>query len=838
MRIEVHKFGGTSVGSAERMTRAAALVERASRGARVVVVASAMSGITDRLLSVARAAERGESERVRGELAEIVSRHEAAREALGGEADAAGALPIASLHDELRRWLDAALSTRELSARLRDRIVSIGEKCSIRLLARALSAAGLRALPLDADTFLDTDAAFGEASPLSGSERAVRGALLSALDQGVIPVVTGFCGRAPDGSTTTLGRGGSDLSATVLAGALRADEVVIWTDVPGVFTADPRIVPEARTIPQLNYREAAELAYYGAKVLHQRTMIPVAPLGIPVQTLSSFDPSAGGTSVDRRFTPGSHPVKGISAISGQCLLSLEGNGMAGVPGVSARLFAALAAREISVTLISQSSSEASICIAVPDAEADSAEQAIKATFSPELSRGEIEEIVVMRGIGLVAAVGLGMARTPGVAARVFAALGRAHINVLAIAQGSSELNISLALHERDVPDAIRALHRSLGLHRQDPGVERPDGLDLVLLGCGKVGRALLSLVQERASRIEARFGLRPRVVGICDRAGYRFVPSGIEAGELEQLVSLKRSGGSFLGAPGVVSSRSPSDLVAEAARWRLTRPVLVDTTDAAHDAFGIALSAGFDVVTANKVPLAGQDEHYRALSSLAAENSRRLLAEATVGAGLPVMDTVEMLLATGDVIEQIEGCFSGTLGYVMTRLRQGVALSSAVREAMEAGYTEPDPAIDLSGTDVARKALILGRLSGLLPPGEPQISLKGICEASWVGLPREELFQRLSSLDEPLARRAAAAADRGCVLQFVARIRAGQIEVSICEIAAVSAVGALQGTDNLVVFTTERYRERPLVVQGPGAGVEVTAMGVLSDILRVAAERR
>ena len=338
-------------------------------------------------------------------------------------------------------------------------------------------------------------------------DRTIVAALSPRLARGEVPVVTGFCGRAPDGATTTLGRGGSDLTATLLAAALRADEVTIWTDVDGVFSADPGIVPSARVIRQLNFREAAEMSYYGAKVLHQRTMIPVASLGIPVRTRSSFAPEAGGTLIDGRVTPGSHPVKAVTAVRDQCLVSVEGKGMAGVPGVAARLFAAIAAARISVTMISQSSSESSICLAVPGDRAIDAEQTLKREFRADITRGDVDEIVVRRGASLIATVGLGMAHTPGVAARVFTALAKRGVNVLAVAQGSSELNITLAVAEGGTNDAIRSLHAEFGLDRIDTGDDSARAFDLILLGSGNIGRALVALIHDRHAHIVERFGL-------------------------------------------------------------------------------------------------------------------------------------------------------------------------------------------------------------------------------------------------------------------------------------------------------------------------------------------
>ena len=662
-------------------------------------------------------------------------------------------------------------------------------------------------------------------------------ALKPVLDRGDVPVVTGFCGRAPDGATTILGRGATDFTATLLAGALGADGVTIWSDVDGVFSADPRVVPEARVIPQLNYREAAEMSYYGAKVLHQRTMIPVSGPGIPVVMRNSLNPSAPGTVVDGAFTPGSHPVKAISAIRGQALLSVEGKGMAGVPGIASRVFGALADRRISVTMISQSSSESSICLAVRDDEVASAEQALKASLRTEMSRGDVEEIVVRRSVGLVAAVGLGMAQTPGVSGRIFGAMGRAAVNVLAIAQGSSELNVSLAVEGRAVDAAVTAMHGEFGLDRLDTGVATERFLDLMLLGCGKIGRELVAQVLDRRAHVFERFGLHPRVVAIADRSGFLFRPTGLELDELRQVLDAKAGGGRLADLDGATAG-TPSDMVRHALQWRLSRPVLVDVSDSeSHEAFLDAFARRCDVATANKKPLAGDIAVYDALLGAAARHRRLLRAEATVGAGLPVVDTLEMLLHTGDRLRSAEGSLSGTLGFLMSRLEEGAPFSEAVSQAVSLGYTEPDPVADLSGEDVARKAVILGRLSGLAG-GDAQISLQGLVDPGWAGMAVPDLVQRLrAEVDEPMAARVAAAKAAGRSLRFVASVSAGRIVVGPTEVPADSALGMLKGTDNQVVFTSERYDDRPLVVTGPGAGIGVTAMGVLGDVLRIAAER-
>ncbi len=841
-RVEVHKFGGTSVGGGARiMASAQLMVEVARSGVRLVVVASAMSGVTDRLLQAAAQAERGERAASMQTLQRLAQDHEAALLEIDPEADEGVRAKQEQLTGELEELLRAVARLRELTPRTRDRVIATGEKLSVRLVALAMRRQGCPARAVDADTFLETDGRFGEASPLGVvTDRCVAAALNPALDQGEVPVVTGFCGRAPDGGTTTLGRGGSDYSATILAAALGADEVTIWTDVEGVFTADPRVVPEARSIPQLHYREAAELSFYGAKVLHQRTMIPVVQQGISVVIRDSFHPQGASTRVDSRFTPGSHPVKAISAIRRQALIALEGKGMAGVPGVAARLFGALAERGVNVTLISQSSAESSICLAVAEAEAEAAEAALKAAFRQELSRGGVEEIATRRGVALVAAVGLGMAHMPGVAARVFDALGRRRVNVLAIAQGSSELNISLAVDEGELNAAIYAIHEEFGLHRLDTGVEAERGMDVLLLGAGKIGRDLLRRLQARREHAQARFGLRVRVVAVADRGGFALRPQGFSDAELEALDALKSGGGSVATLPGGQVAQDAGAAMLEAAmQWRLARPVLVDVTDAdgAEVLFTRAFALGCDVVTANKKPLAGERGTWEALQAAAQAQRRLLKVETTVGAGLPVIDTLEMLLATGDRLLRAEGCLSGTLGFVMTRLEEGALLSAAVAEAMELGYTEPDPVADLCGADVARKALILGRLSGLAVE-QAQLTRTPLVSEALMGLSREALMAELRALDAPMAARIAAARAAGRVLRFVATVTPGCVEVGPTEVDADSPVGRLRGSDNLIVFTSERYATRPLVVSGPGAGVEVTAMGVLGDLFRVAAERR
>ena len=850
---EVHKFGGTSVANAERMFAVARLVAEARDSARVIVVASAMGGVTDGLVGAINAAIKGKTEASLRAIDDIALRHHQTLAALGGPAEGPVPQALDRVADNIRALLRAGAVLRELSVRTCDRILAAGEKLSVPLVATALQRIGVPAIPALADTFLETNARFGESTPIPGvCERMIAAAMAPFLADDIVPVVTGFSGRAPDGATTTLGRGGSDYTATLIADAVGATEVTIWTDVDGVYTSDPRVVPDARPLEQLNFREAAELAYYGAKVLHQRTIIPVAKRGIPVRIRSSFEPSLPGTLVDGHLTPGSHPVKAISAVGQHALLAIEGKGMAGVPGVAARVFEALARDDINVTLISQSSAESSICFAVPVKNACVAEARLKRAFAAELARGDVEEITVRLGVALLAVVGLGMARTPGVAARVFACLGRCRINVLAIAQGSSELNISLAIDEADTVEALRALHPEFGLHRRDTGEDSPRALDLIVLGCGKIGAALAELILERRAHVFERFGLKARIVAVADRSAYLLSPTGIPRDQLALALAAKRAGRRLVDVEGARVSKGGVEtkiaMLHEALAYRLCRPLLIDVSDDddAGETFREAFRLGCDVVTANKTALAGTHADYLSLMDLARQTGRILKAEATVGAGLPIVDTLELLLGTGDRLISAQGSLSGSLAFILNQLEEGVLLSQAVAKAVAQGYTEPDPRIDLTGQDVARKALILGRISGLVGR-DAKLRHQGLVtfdDAEPSGLPLsspapdiDTLVATLRAHDEPIAAQVKSAREAGKVLRYVARIGEGTVSVGPEAVPGDSALGLLRGTDNMVVFHTERYADRPLVVSGPGAGVDVTAMGVLGDILRISAER-
>jgi bifunctional aspartokinase / homoserine dehydrogenase 1 len=827
----VHKFGGASLADSSAVRHAIEIIG-SFRPEPTVVVVSAMAGVTDALLEAARHAEAGNESTVSALLAQLRSRH---LEVVGSllPSGSARAEMLAHIEDVFQDLDAIILELRlggQLSARTADDVLSRGERLSARLVAAALDQAGHQAEYVDATDVVRTDAVFGQAAPdFALTEQSAQRVLSPLLERGTVPVIPGFLGATPSGDVATLGRGGSDLTATLLARSLGASQVFLWKDVPGLLTADPRLVPDARVIPQVHAREAAELAYYGAKVLHPRALIPLTGRRTSIYIRPFADPSSPGTEVSERATPGKSPVKALTAATGQALMTVAGNGMLGVPGIAARTFAALHGRQISVSLISQASSEHSICFSVPEPLAEEARRSLLQEFQGEIARREIDGVEVSPGMATLAVVGLGMQGTPGVAAGVFSALAAGGINVVAIAQGSSELNISVVISAAEAAEAQRRIHSAFQLSRIRGGsVVRPERMELILLGLGQIGQALAALL----SGVD-RPALSLHVAAIIDRSGFVFEPQGIPPRRLDSIVAAKRKGRPLSELPKARVA-SAEDAVAHIAGYALTRPVLVDLT--AEDTAPVlerALLSGMDLVLANKRPLADSRAVTDGLWQTARARGRRILHEATVGAGLPIIDTYHKLVESGDTITRIEGLLSGTLGYVLSEVSSGVAFSAAVRAAMAKGYTEPDPRDDLSGMDVARKALILARLLGY--PGELQPEAVESLVPAWARtIVLAEFLQRIEELDESWQQRVKSAADAGAVLRYVALVTPSEMAVGVRSVPLTSPFAAIRGSDNQLVFTTARYNEGPLIITGPGAGAEVTAAGVLNDILRLA----
>ncbi|MBL8244890.1 MAG: bifunctional aspartate kinase/homoserine dehydrogenase I [Rhodanobacteraceae bacterium] len=812
MRWIAHKFGGSSVANAARYQTVARLMAARPDEAQVVVV-SAMQGVTDTLIGLTRtAAAKGDWSL---QMAALKQRHlDTAAELLGHEA-AAFATALDQSFADLAHLLRGVELLGTVPAEIEELVSGLGEVWSAQMLAAHFRAQGEGAVFLDAREVLRvTHTELNVAVEWLPSEKRI--AEFRRLHPARRYVVTGFIARRlADERITTLGRNGSDYSASIFGALFDAAEIHIWTDVDGVLSADPRRVPEAIVLDHVTYEEAFELAYFGAKVIHPQTMAPATAKGIPVFIRNTFNPEHPGTRIDSEGGA-EPPIKGITTIGGMALVTIEGAGMIGVHGTAERVFAALRDARISVTMISQGSSEHSICCVIQAGDADRARDVLADAFAREIQRGQIQRVISEKGISVLAVVGEGMAGTPGICARLFNALGRAKVNVRAIAQGSSERNISVAIAEGEATRALRAVHAGFYLSAQT--------ISIGIIGPGTVGQALVQQIAEARSRLhrETHLDLRVRAIATSKQMLLD-----------EQQVDLP-NWRAHLGERGVAVDLDA--LARHVHAEHLPHAVIIDcsASSAVADHYPKWLAAGIHVLTPNKQAGGGPLARYRAVQAAAKSGRARWRYEATVGAGLPVIGTLRDLIDTGDRIERIEGIFSGTLAYLFNRFDGQAPFSELVRQAKQAGYTEPDPRDDLSGLDVARKLVILGREMGL-ELSVDDVHVESLVPAALADASVDGFLQGLSSFDEPMRQRFEAARDNQQVLRYCAVLDAsGRAEVALKALPAFHPFAHIALTDNIVSFATARYRNNPLIVRGPGAGPDVTAAGVFADLLRVA----
>ncbi|MFT4512812.1 MAG: aspartokinase/homoserine dehydrogenase 1 [Planctomycetota bacterium] len=795
-----HKFGGSSLADASRI--AAVIDILVARDESQVVVVSAMGGVTDTLIALTNIAATGEQESWQPKACELQQAHLTAAESLlGADVGLVGerlAIGFAELHE----LLHAQSLIGAVSPDLLRLISGLGEIWSAQLVDAALRARGADSQWLDARKVLVVEHSdLGATVQWQESERRLQEHKPKTTRH---TIVSGFVARTPDGRVTNLGRNGSDYSGAIFASLFHAQELHVWSDVDGILSADPRAVPEAVEIPRLSYSEACELAYFGAKVLHPQTMAPAIERGIAIVARNTFDPSHPGTRISAEVDP-CPPVKGVSTVKGLAILNLEGAGMIGVPGTAQRAFSALEQAKISVVMISQGSSEHSICCVINKGDAANAENAVRQAFVHELHAGQMSDVSVEHGIAALAAVGDGMAGTPGIASQMFSALARANVNVRVIAQGSSERNISVAIDEASAQRALRAVHAGFYLSAQT--------LSIGVIGPGNVGRAFLRQLEAARPQLLEQNNLDLRVRAISSSRRMALFESGeIADRELDLDCDL---------------DAFTQHVHAE----HLPHAVIIDcsASDKIADRYHNWLRQGIHVITPNKHAGSGSLERYESLQQQPAQ----FCYEATVGAGLPIVTTLRDLIDTGDHVLAIDGILSGTLAFLFRSFDGSRPFSELVVDAMERGFTEPDPRDDLSGLDVARKLVILARENGWRI-GLEDVQLESLVPEPLAGIDKQDFLSRLGELDHELAQRLAAAQKNGSVLRYVAHLEAGgKAVVGLTEVPADAALASILPTDNVVQFTTERYRDNPLVVRGPGAGPEVTAMGIFADLLRV-----
>jgi bifunctional aspartokinase / homoserine dehydrogenase 1 len=814
--MRILKFGGSSVGTPERILRVVSIIRsEAEKNGPVCVVSSAFQHVTDQLIEVSRRAL-AHDPHYEDLLRTLEIRHmETVARLLSSPKSTEIAEWVSRLFAELRDLVHGVFLLRELTPRTLDYAMSFGEQLSCRILAEVLSEHGLPATYLDSRTIITTDLTYGSARV--NFDLTNWNILNSFRDRTDIPVVTGFIGAGKQQETTTLGRGGSDYTAAILGAALDAEEIQIWTDVDGVMTADPRKVKNAFSLEKITYEEAMELSHFGAKVIHPPTMLPAMNKGINLRILNTFHPEFPGTLITAKKVVSDKTVKGIASIDNVCLISVRGIGIIRSIGIAGRIFSALAKREIDVILITQSSSEQSVCFAVLPHQRYEAREAVELEFRLELLAGEIMDITLEDDYSVIAVVGEETRNIPGIAGKVFQALGKNGINIRAIAQGASELNVTFAVKRSSETKALNALHDNLFLSRFKT-------VHLFVVGTGLVAGALLDLLHDQGAYARDTLHFNLRVAGLTNRRRMMFNQDGMDLTDWRK--SLQENG----------EQADLEGFVDKVRAMNLANSIVVDCTGAQEvvNHYVAFFESSISIVTSSKLANTCSLEFYHRLRAAMRKFNAQFRYSTNVGAALPILDSLRSILNNGDTIHRIEGVLSGTLSLIFNEIHRGVPFSEAVRSARAQGFTEPDPRIDLRGIDAGRKLLILAREAGI-PLELDALTIESLVPPHLdANGSVDEFLDGIQSVDAHYAEASRGAAERGARLMYIAQYSAEGARIGVQEIPSSHPFFSLTGNDNIVALTTSSLYERPLVLRGGGAGAGRTASGLLTDILHVA----
>jgi aspartokinase/homoserine dehydrogenase 1 len=812
--MKVLKFGGTSVANAQNIKLVLQIIEESRSGERLVVVVSAFSKVTDLLQLASQKAAQGD-DRFKEIVAEIETKHLEALKALIPVSEQSALLShIKRIINHLETILDGCFLLGELSARTSDTILSFGELLSAYIISEALQQKIKNSGYKDSRELIKTDSNFGKASVNFEVTNALIQEFFQTNSQEIV-IMPGFIAASTEGITTTLGRGGSDYTAAILAAALRAHQLEIWTDVNGMFTANPKIVKQAKPIANLSYQEAMELSHFGAKVLYPPTIQPVLLESIPILIKNTFEPTAIGTYISNDIFTQNNPVKGITHIDSITLVTLEGSGMIGVSGSSKRLFEVLSQKNINVIFITQASSEHSICIGILNSDADTAENAINKAFEVEISQNKIQPCIVEKNLCIIALVGENMKNHQGLSGRMFSTLGKNNVNIRAIAQGASERNISAVINERDVKKALNTLHENFF-------EENTKQLNLFVMGVGNVGEKFIEQIHQQKKFLKEKLKINLRVIALSNSRKMYFDEDGISLKEWQFLLDTGDAADASL-------------FFKTAKELNLRNSIFVDITanESVSQTYEHYLKQNIAVVTCNKIACASQFDNYKKLKKLSRQYNAPFLFETNVGAGLPIIDTVKNLVASGDKVNKIQAVLSGSLNFIFNNFNESSSFHDVVKEAGVQGFTEPDPKIDLSGIDVARKILILIRESGYKMEID-EISNESFLPAACLETTNNEAFfvSLISHADHfnTIFQEAIAKDSR---LKYVAQFENGKANVGLRFIPKDHPFYNLEGKDNIVLFFTDRYSDQPLLIKGAGAGAAVTASGIFADVIRI-----